>query len=100
MVSRLGPRNDDNMIFICANWSMTCWSTKEGLETALGLVTEGCIVMSDLMLISIISVLFEPLEMTCAEATNALASWAGNLKAEDLLSPLHLMCVFKKLNVS
>ena len=73
MASCLGTRKDDNMVFICANWSMTCWLTVEHRETALGLVIEVCIVVSDHMLISILSVLVEPLEMLCAEATNALA---------------------------
>ena len=52
------------------------------------------------MLISILSVSVEPLEMLYAEAADALAPWATNLKAENLLSPLHLMCVFKMLNLS
>ena len=39
------------------------------------------------MLISILSMLVEPLEMLCAEAMVALAPQAGDLKAEDLLSP-------------
>ena len=55
--------------------------------------------VSDHMLISTLSVLVETLKMSCAEARNALAPWARDLKAEDLLSPLHLICVFKKLNV-
>ena len=38
----------------------------------LGLVTEGCIVVSDRMLISILSMLVESLEM-CPEAVDALA---------------------------
>ena len=59
----LGPINDDSMVFIYANWSMTCWLTEEHLETALGLVTEGCIVVSDRMMISILPILVEPLEM-------------------------------------
>ena len=42
----------------------------------------------------------EPLDMSCAEAVDALAPRVGGLKPEDLLSPLHLMCVFKKLNLS
>ena len=42
----------------------------------------------------------EPLEMSCAEAAVALAPQARDLKAEDLPSPLHLMCAFKKLNFS
>ena len=56
--------------------------------------------VSDHMLISILSVLGEPLEMSCAEAADALASQAVKLKPEDLLSPLCLMCVSKKLNLS
>ena len=87
----------DSMVFIWANWSMTCWSTEECPETVLGLVTEGCIVVSDCMLISILSVSVEPLEMLCAEAADALASWAGDLKAEYLLSAMRLICIFKKL---
>ena len=99
MISCLGPRKDDSMVFICANWSMTCWSTVECWETTLGLAIVGCCVLSDLMLISILSVLVEHLEI-CAEAADALASWARDLKPEDLPSPLHLMCVFSKLNLS
>ena len=45
------------------------------------------------MLISILSMPIEPLEMVFAEAADALA---GDLKAGDLLSPLCLMCDFKK----
>ena len=51
-------------------------------------------------LISILSVLIEPLEISCAEAVDALAPRAGDLKDEDMLSPLRLMCIFKKLNLS
>ena len=47
MVSCLGQRKDDSMVFICANWSMTCCLTEEHLETVLGLVAEGCIMVSD-----------------------------------------------------
>ena len=36
----------------------------------------------------------------CAEAANALPPQAGDLKSDDLLIPLHLMFVFKKLNLS
>ena len=70
--------------FICAKLFMTCWSTVECSETALRLVTEGCIVVSDHMLISILSMSLEPLEMLCAEAADALAPWAGNLKLKSL----------------
>ena len=44
----------------------------------------------------IISFSFEPLEMSCTEAADALAPQARDLKYEDLVSPLHLMCEIKK----
>ena len=92
----MAREKDGRMVFICANWSMTCWSTDERWETALGLVAKNCIVVSNRMLISILSMSVEPLEMLCAEAADALAPWAGYLNPEDL----HLICVFKKLNLS
>ena len=49
------------------------------------------------MPISIQSVLVEPLEILFAEAGDTLAPQAGDLTVEDLLRPLHLMYVFKKL---
>ena len=73
---------------------MTFRPTVEHWETALGLVTEDCIVVSDGMLISILFMSVEPLEISCAEAGDALAPLGKDL------SPLHLMCVFKKLNLS
>ena len=79
---------------------MTCRLTEEHVETVLGLLTKGCIVVSYRMLISILSVSVELLEMLCVEAEGALAPQAGDLKFEDLLSPLHLMCVIKRLNLS
>ena len=48
----------------------------------------GCIVVSDHMLISTLSVSVEPMDMSCAEAVDALAPQAGDLKPEDLLGPL------------
>ena len=42
----------------------------------------------DRMLISILSVLLEALEMVCAEAAEALAHLAWDLKPDNLLSPL------------
>ena len=75
-------------------------AAEEHSETALGLVTEGCIVVSDCMLISLLSVSVEALEMLCAEAAHALAPQAGDLMPENLLSLLHLMWVFTKLNLS
>ena len=83
--------------FICANWSMVCRSTVEGWDTTLALAINGYCVVFDLMLISILSTSVVPLEILCAEAAVALAPWAGDLKAKDLLSPLHLMCVFRNL---
>ena len=52
--------------------------------------------VSDYMLISILSVSVEPLEMSCAEAADTLAPCAGDLKPDNLLSPLCLMCNYKK----
>ena len=75
VVSCFGPRKNDSMVLICANWSMTCWLT------------------------SILSMSVEAREMLSAEAVDALAPQDRDLKPEDLLSPLHLMCVFKKLNL-
>ena len=77
------------MVFICSNWSTTCWSTVECWETTLGLAIDGCSVMSDRMLISILSLSVEPLEMLCAEAAAALAPQAGDLKVEVNLSHRH-----------
>ena len=45
----------------------------------------------DHMLVSILSVLVEALEMSCAEAAEARSPQAWDLKIDDLLSPLHLM---------
>ena len=89
----LGMMTD--MVVICVNWSMTCWSTGE----CWGCI-EGCIVVFDYMLGSKASVLVEVLETSCAEAMDALAHWAGQMKPDNLRSPLQLMCVFKKLNLS
>ena len=61
---------------------------------------EGYIVVFDPILISISSMSVEPLEMLCAEAVGAIAPQCGELKAEDLLSSLPLVCVFKKIYLS
>ena len=87
VVSCLGPRKDDGMIFICANWSMTCWSTVQHFEATLGLVIEGCSLVSARIMISILAIFamsLQSLEMSCAERADALASLAGDLKPEDL----------------
>ena len=73
MVSYLGQT--DSMVFICPNWSMACWSTVDRWETVLELVTEGCILVSDHMLSSILTML-----------VNVLALWAGDLMPKYLLS--------------
>ena len=39
----------------------------------------------------------ETLEMLCAKAADALAIRAGDFKAEDMQTPLHLMCGFKEV---
>ena len=100
VVSCLGPRKDDSMVFISVHWSMTCWFTVERWQTTLELADDGCCLVSDRTLISILSMSVEPLEMLCSEAVVALAPRAGDLKAENLLSLLRVMCVFKKLNLS
>ena len=56
---------------------MTCWLIEEYWETALELLTEGCIMLADRMLISILFGLVEPLEILCAEAVDALAPLAS-----------------------
>ena len=53
--------------------------------------------VSDHMLISILSMSVEPLQKSCSEA-NALVTQAKDLSHS--LSPLRLLCVFKKLNLS
>ena len=40
---------------------------------------KDCTVVSDRMLISIISIFIEPLEKLCTEVVDALAPWDGNL---------------------
>ena len=62
------------------------------LGNCTGLVTEACILVSDHMLISILSVLVEPFEMSCAEAVDALAPRAGDTKAEDLTDLTARVC--------
>ena len=73
VVSCLGLRNDDSMVFICVTWCMVHWSTKECSGSALGLVTDHMV--SDHMLISILSMSVEPRKMLCTEAViESLAS--------------------------
>ena len=76
---------------------MTYWLTDEGWDTSLVLavlqVGDWCVV-SELMLVSILSVSVDPYEMLWAEPVLAL-SLCGDLKPEDLLRPFLLMWVFK-----
>ena len=53
-------------------------------------------VVCDCMLITILSMTLKPQVISCAEATDALAIHAGDLKVENLLC---LMCVFMKLKL-
>ena len=55
--------------------------------------------VSNHMPISLLSMSVEALEMLCAAAVDALAPRAYDLKLDNWLSPLHLMCV-KTLNLS
>ena len=52
---------------------MTCWLTDEHWDTTLGLAMDGCCVLSEHMLISILSVSVDPMEMSWGEAALALA---------------------------
>ena len=52
------------------------------------------------MLISILSVSVEALEIMCAETAEALAPRSLDLKPDDLLSSLHLMCDIRNPNLS
>ena len=70
------------------------------LRNYTGLAIYGCCVVSLCKLISILSMSVGPLVISCSEAVVALDPLVGDLKAEDLMSPLLLMCVFKKLNLS
>ena len=75
---------------------MTRWSTDEGRNTTLVLAVlqiVGWCVVSERMLVSILSVSLDPHEMSRAEAALALASLRGSLKPEDLLRPFFLMLV-------
>ena len=54
----------------------------------------------DRILISILCVSVEALEMSCALVAGALAPWACILKADDLLSPLCLMCDLRNPSLS
>ena len=51
------------------------------------------------MLISILSVSVKALDMPCAVVAEALAPWAWDLKLDDLLSSLHLMCNLRNPNL-
>ena len=73
---------------------MTCRSTVECWETTLGIAIDGCCVVSDHMLIPLLSMSVEPLQKLCAEAMVRLAPQAGDWK------PFLLLSVFKKLNLS
>ena len=77
---------------------MTCWSTDGVWDTSLGLTMDGWCVVSEHMLVSILSVSVDPREMWNDSALS-LAPLHRDMKPEDLLSPFLLMCVFKKLFV-
>ena len=61
---------------------------------------DGLCVVSEQLLVSILSVSVDPREMSWAEATLALAPLCGNLNQKDLLTPFLLMWLFKNLNLS
>ena len=55
--------------------------------------------VSDHVLISILSVSVEALDMSCPETADTLAPQTGDLKPKDLPSTLYLICVFKKFEL-
>ena len=76
---------------------MTCWSTDEAWDITLALVVlqmGGWCVVSERMLVSMLSVFVDLCEMSRAVA--ALAPLCWHLKAEDLISPFLLMWVFSR----
>ena len=64
-----------------------CFHLCKCLQTALGLETEGFIVVSDRKLISVLSMSVEALEMSCAEAADALAPQERDLKPKITTEP-------------
>ena len=54
----------------------------------------------DCMVIYILFIPVEVLEMSCVVVAKALASLACDLKADDLLSHMHLMCDLRNPNLS
>ena len=82
---------------------MTCWLIAESWVTTQVLAVlqmDGWCVVSERMLVSILSVSVDPREMSWDEAALKLAPLCGDLKPEDLLRPFLLMWVFQKLNLS
>ena len=80
---------------------MTCWFANDGWDTTLVLAVlqmPGWCVVSEWMLVSILSVSVDPRGMLCADA--ALAPLCGDLKPEDLLRPFISMCVLKNIKLS
>ena len=80
---------------------MTCWLTDEGLNTTLVLAMEmdGWCVVSERILVSLLSVSVDPCEMSWAEAALALAPLCEDWMSDDLLRPFFLMWVFQKLKL-
>ena len=69
---------------------MTCSSTDEGWETTLALAVlakNGWVVVSELMLISLLSVSMDPCDVLWVEAALTLAPLCGDINSEDLLRP-------------
>ena len=61
----------------------------------------SCHVVSvDWLLISILSVPVEALEMLCSIVAEVQVPWVWELKTDDLLSPLRLMCNLISPNLS
>ena len=66
-----------SIVFTCANCSMTCWSTEEGWDTtiALGVLAKySWGVVSEQILVSVLSESVDPHDMFWVEAALALTS--------------------------
>ena len=63
------------------------------------LVKDGSSVVSELMLVTMLSVFVDPCEMSSAEPALALDRLCGDLNLEDLLRPFFLIWLFKNSNL-
>ena len=102
-LSCLGPRKDVSIVFTWANCSMTCWSTDEGSDTTIVLAVLAKYswgVVSEQILVSVLSESVDPHDMFRAEAALTLTPLCGDLNLEVLLRSFLFMWPFKNWNLS